>query len=63
MYSVDLNGVIKRLADGYIVPKDVGDLAYQGYLYWLSSGMLPNTPQSPTPAQVAAAISLNDATT
>lgn len=63
MYSVDANGVIKRLADGYIVPKDVADIAYQGYLYWQSEGMLPNTVPGATPAQVAQAIQLNDTLT
>ena len=60
MYTVDQNGVIKRIADGFIVPKDVGDLAYQAYLYWVQTGSLWNMPASASPAAIQAAIITND---
>lgn len=60
MYTVDQNGVVRRIADGYIVPKDVNDLAYQSFLYWVQTGMLWNTPLNASPASIQAAVLTND---
>ena len=34
MYTIDALGCIVRNADGYIVPKDVTNPAYQAYIHW-----------------------------
>ena len=43
MYKIDPNGVITRISDGKVIPRDITNVDYQTFLYVQANGQDPQT--------------------